>query len=190
MGTIIDLIIIFIVVASVIKRFQELSKSGETIQKPRPEAVPGHPGQYKPYVESENNGDDEERSFEEEYSPPVIPEPVHQQKPLLERHSRNLDEMVKEIKAREPKKELVFTSSDEIVNDKSGDTIYDAPRSISTDSRQEGAYLKGNAARQHHNIGGKRSVLPEFGCNEVVKGLVMSEILGRPVSMKRPNEWW
>jgi hypothetical protein len=186
MGTIINLIIIFIVVASVIKRFQELSKSGETIQKPRPETEPGK----KPIMETENSEYDEEKSFEEEYSPPVIPEPVKTQKPLLDRHSRTLDEIFEQMKTPEPKKEMVFASSNEIVSDKSGDNIYNAPRSITTDSRQDGAYLKGNAARIHYPGNSTKSVLPEFGCNEVVKGLVMSEILGRPVSMKRPNEWW
>jgi hypothetical protein len=189
MGTIINLIIIFIVVASVVKRFQELSKSGETIQKPRQETGSENPDHYETTMESYSNEDDREERFEEEYSPPLIPEPVKEQRPLLDRHSRTLEDILGKIKAAIPKDESIYSAPREIVTDSRQESVYNAPREIMTDSREEGAYSKQKPS-EIFNYGREHGIIPQFGCNAVVKGLVMSEILGRPVSMKKPNEWW
>ena len=195
MGTIIILIIIFIIVASVIKRFQELSKSGEKIQRPRTGNEPVYRETMKETVYQETMPEpiliektDDEAGDEEYHIPKYLKEET-EEKPFLERHSRTLDEILGKMKADLPKEESYYPAQREIVTDSTQESIYLAPRGIADDSRQEGSSFKGKTAEEFL-YGRKRGVMPQFGYNAVVKGLVMSEILGRPVSMKRANDWW
>lgn len=203
MEVIINLIIIFIIVGSVLKKFQELAKSGDKIQKPRTEQEPAY---RKSRQETEIDEEQFETPVREEYNPPSYrEEEVPEQKPRLEKYSRTLEEILDQMKAEMPEEESIYeapkeivtdirqdsiyNAPKEIVTDIRQDSIYDAPKGIITDSREKGAYFKGKTA-ERFQYSAKPGAMPQFGYNAVVNGIVMSEILGRPVSMKKANEWW
>jgi hypothetical protein len=176
MELIVNVIIVLVVIVSIFKRIQEVAGKGEELSAPRkvpPEAL----------SEQMERVEDFQRSVQEEQDPgsgedtgPRVPERVTIEdvfrKFAEQRAPQRLETAPVPVPFHEPEKPVL-------------DDVYDLS------SEQHPAIpppVPRKRIDSRVNIP-VRSPLLNFGGPEVVRGVVMSEILGTPVSMREDTKW-
>jgi hypothetical protein len=180
MDVVINLIILFIIFITIMKKIQEVSKKGEDLRKPLSPPGAPQPGETAPMDDYE----DVRRPitvFDEipEEEEKEVYEPVWDDKPTEEEifEKKPADSPVPEV-IQEP--ESVFAQS-ALIN---SEEIYRTEKSNIFD---ESIY------KAHRNAGilNREDFVPVYRLNlrghELVKGIILSEILGPPASMKTPR---
>jgi hypothetical protein len=174
MEVLINVIIILVIIFAIMKRMQDVARKGGDITG-HPTAPPMSQGwPERPVAEEENFPEEEEGPFEEPYR---RPEPNREMRPV-ETPRRTFAEKV--LKYEEEKKEAYFASPE---TEKSGEYKPE----VRPVSRAAGP-SQGKVMR---HAKGEFSICPVLTTckSELVRGIILSEILGKPIALRRENRW-
>ena len=174
MELIVNLIIVFVIIISILKRIQDVAGKGEELSDPRkvpPEAL----------SEQMERVEDFQRSVQEEEEPgedvrPRIPERV------------TIEDVFRKFTENQfPQRPEQFPESE---------PFYEPEKAALADAYAFAAepppVITQPVSRKRKKPPGKirvRSPFLNFGGPDVVRGIVMSEILGTPVSMREDTKW-
>jgi hypothetical protein len=173
MEVLINVIIILVIIFAIMKRMQDVARKGGDITGP-PSAPPmSHGWPERPAAGPEPFPEEEEGPFEEPYR---RPEPYREMRPV-ETPRKTFAEKI--LKYEEEKKETYFASPE---TEKPGEYQPEVrPVSRSVES-------KGKAMRHGK---GEFTICPALTVckSELVRGIILSEILGKPIALRRENRW-
>ena len=175
MDWIINLIIVFVIVISVLKRMQDVAKKGETLGAPIP---------TPPVID--RNGTDHPAHQE-------APKPTAQDifRELFPEMADSREEMEKPYTARKWEPEKDFHEPVPVVKVQKEEAISEPAANFEKASASLESYMKALSAKSESLENGYAlkatgcSILPaRFKGNELARGIVLKEILGEPVALR------
>jgi hypothetical protein len=171
MEVLINIIIILVILIAIFKRMQDVAKKGGDITG-QPSSPPmSHGWPERPEREPEIFG-------EEDTFPEPEPEPTREFKPV-ESPRRTFSEKI--YRFEEEEKQASFPSQEA---EKPGEyqPVYETARKVTDSTRKMG---------RHHRESGEFKLCPALAScqSELVRGIILSEILGKPIALRRENRW-